>query len=330
MTEGQGTNNPEKGTSYPDLLAIDFGDNSPGSLAIHGAQGPVERPKIKFSRDENGEVSNFATAFIGILAWALAQGPVVVESATVGSSGAEPEQVRDLVAQFGNPLWEITTRAVKNHRADAKWNGVETEKSHIDDARVIYEIATSTPARLKRWTYVPLDSRLHRKYRSVRPHDKREYQGPIPDYFMSLVPPFGTLGASLQVLFGDKQQKGYLRAKVMPFAMALEEAGSDTRAGYERVIGLYEHGYPSFYRRNTIDVFQRHCKHVAGVTSMKDVEPRLRKQEWSRFRRKISRVYHLCQGTVDPEMGTPHPDEEMSSNGSQGTVHPEKGTADPG
>src|SRR6185437_14161340 len=178
-------------------------------------------------------------------------------------------------------------------------------------AKILYEIATTTPERIRLWHYMPADEKLVRTHRSVRPHDKRGYKGSQPDEFMSLLPPFSTLPPDMQELFGNgkKRTPDYARARVMPFAMAFTEPDASTREGYERVLGLHDHGYPSFYRRKTIDLMQHIAKKNTGARAFGAVTKDQRKEAWKVTRSYIRRLRYLAiTGTGYPAEGTIYPE----------------------
>ncbi len=296
-----GTPYPAKGTKNPSLRnpqGTDFGADN--KLRVQSASGTVELPK-------NTRGLNGAEKFGETLEWCLANGDNIIESPSVGSSGAEPEMVRDIVAASPHKLYVLSARAIKNHLKDY-------ELPKPDDtgcAKLIYEIATATPERLREWRYIPKDEKLTREHKTVRPYDKRNYKDPQVDAWMSLLPPFSTLPPDMQEIFtnGLKRHPDYARARVLPFAMALTEPSYDgTRESYERIIGLYDHGYPSFYRRKTIDLMQHIAKKQLGVRAFSTVTKDQRKEAWKVTRCYIRRLrYMATMGTTYPAKGTRNP-----------------------
>lgn len=283
------------------ITAIDFGTGD--ALAAFDGERSYKKKDLNLPRVRGG--ASDAGDFIRMVEWFFTSGSdVVVESPTMGSSGAEPLLVRELCEKFPErTLWTLTARVVKNYRMD---NGIVSPKSyakyeapavpedqptaHVLDAEILYTVATETPQRMRKWSIN--ENRLTRTHTSVRPHDKRNYVGEVPDYYMSMAPSYEDLPVDLKTLLGDG--KKYSRAKVMPFVMALNEEGADTRAGYEKILGLYDHGYPSFYRRATIVLMQTNAKRMAGTTKNHEVPKHIRKQAWKMTRRQIRHFYHLC------------------------------------
>ena len=259
---------------------------------------------------------------------------MVVESATIGSSGVESLMVAEIVASSANNLYTLQTRATKTYRKD---HGIpykrddddeEGESSHVVDAKIIYTIATSKPERLRLWK-LPTGPRLVRIHRSVRPFDKRGYQADEVDLWMANLPPFTSLPPHLKHMLG--KGKNYNRSKALPFAMAFEDQGSETRDGYMRIIGAYDHGYGSYYRRKFTELMQIESKKREGVKKMKDVPWQTRKDVLKLVRRNIRELWHLSvawqgrKGTTYPVKGTTHPvDVEQ-----KGTMNPETGTRHP-
>lgn len=309
-----GTLNPATGTPYPapdEIIAADFGAND--ALAFHGHEGPIKRPKLPPVKGGKS-VSDDFTRYLPIF---LDRAHVVVESPTVGSSGVEPDEVAQIVAAAPHDLWVVSARAVKHYRQDhgLVWRKgaryakdgttpppqvIEIEEQadvHLEDAEIIYRIAVERPQRMRRWK-LPDDKPLTRAHTSVRPYDKRNYRGDVPDAFMARFPPFASLPPDLQALLGNAvgtANADYSRSRAMPFAMALDEPGTDTRTGYERVIGLYDHGYPSFYRRATIVLLHENAKRLAGVTRIAEVPPSTRKEAWRVTRKQIRHIYGLIK-----------------------------------
>lgn len=316
------TNHTAKVTEDSTIYGIDFGTG--GALAIHGPAGAVSKRALRIPRKRPGEGARTpAEEFPAVLRALFAgsdevpAGDVVVESATLGSSGCEPADVLAVLAAVpGRALYTISTRAVKNYRADhalgwkkgaryAKDGGpvpaVMTleaqEEVHGEDAEIIYKIATETPARLYLWTG-PSEA-CEREHTSVRPMDKRGYRDERAEAFMALLPPFESLPDELKGRLGDLKGHAYARSIVMPFAMASTEPHVDAgplperRRRYEKVIGLYDRGYPSFYRRATIVWMQMNAKELADVTKIEEVPVAVRKEAWKLTQRQIRLFFHL-------------------------------------
>ncbi len=297
------------------LYGVDFGTND--ALAVHDNDGPVdlrdviERVTGKRTLPRVTGGASTSDKFIRVLPILLATGNVVVESATVGASGVEPDEVAKVVENAQHTLYTLSNRATKNYKKDqgmvwdkgARYSRDgdpvpidlhEQPNVHATDAEIIYTIASETPARLRVWG-LPTD-RLTRQHTSVRPYDKRNYRGIVPDMFMSRFPDYRLLPAHLQQFLGNgygTDAADYSRARAMPLAMAMDEPGSDTRDGYEKVLGLYDHGYPSFYRRLTVALMQSEGKRLADVTRMGEVPQRIRKEAWKATRRNIRQIWHL-------------------------------------
>lgn len=294
------------------IFAIDFGAGD--ALAIHGPDGPVAKRSLALPRQKGGKTT--AQEFI-LVAEALMQagGDLVTESATIGASGCEVQDVLDLLTRHpARKLFTLSTRAVKNYRADhgLGWSKgaryardgeaqpvtltLEQQTAvHGEDAEILYRIATETPGRLYHWTGPSVE--IERVHTSVRPMDKRGYRDDRAEALMAKLPPYETLPGELQEALGDG--KRYARAMVMPFAMATEEPHLDDgpreerKRRWEKVLGLYDRGYPSFYRRATIVWMQRNAKRLAGVTKIGDVSPAQRKEAWKITQRQIRWLFHL-------------------------------------
>jgi hypothetical protein len=274
------------------MIGMDYGNE--GKLRLHTATGPMEVPLAP-------KGTSGAQKFAFILETLLDRDDVATESPTVGSSGAEAEAIRDIVANAKYRLFAVSPRVVKNTLKD---NGVVLTPQEKDEAsaKIIYDSAVDNPDSLQVWRYRSADDKLHRRYTSVRPYDKRNYKDPVVDRLMANLPPFGTLPAHLQDLFTNKKKRSpdYARARALPFAMALEEPGADSRAGYEKILGLYAHGYPSFYRRATVNLMQRVAKELAQTKLIAEVSREQRKEAQKITRRAIRELYHLSRAHSVP------------------------------
>jgi hypothetical protein len=297
-------------TKKTEVYAVDFGTGD--ALQIWGPQGLISKRSLKLPPVKGGKTPR--DEFIMVLGALLKMGDVVVESPTIGASGAEIGDVKAIVDQASNTLHTVSARAVKNYRKDfgLAWHkGARYAKDgapppqtldlheqktvHVEDAQIIYKLATETPWRLRKWHIATPANRL---FTSVRPSDKRKYRDERSDAFMANLPPFSTLPADIAAVVGVKGD--YSRSLVMPFAMALEEPFLDSgppdeaRNRFIKILGSYDHGYPSFYRRMTVDWMQENAKAMAGVTKMDEVPRAIRKEAWKVTQRQLRRLYHLA------------------------------------
>lgn len=269
---------------------MDYGSDK--KLRLHSAGGVITPPATPRGLTP-------AQKFANILGQLLQQDDVVVESPTVGSSGAETYLIRDVVDNSSHTLYLLPARAVKNYAKDNDIKGLGN-KGRLTDAQcasIIYDISQLSPKSLRVWHYN--DNLITRKYSSVRPYDKRNYKDPEVDRLLSLLPSFSSLQPDMQALLGNgrKRTPDYKPARVLPFAMALEEPGSETRTGYEKILGLYGHGYPSFYRRASIGIMKLIAQRAKGVKSMSSVTKKERKEAWKQTRHIIRRLYSMSAGT---------------------------------
>lgn len=292
------------------IYGVDFGTGN--ALAIHGPDGPVSKRDLNIPRVKGGRT--MAMEFVFVAEALLQTGDVVVESATIGSSGCEVQDVIDMISRVPHKLFTVSCRAIKNYRLD---NGLPFRKGgryakdgqapavisleeqavvHTEDAEILYKIATETPHRLHHWTG-PSET-IERQFTSVRPMDKRGYRDDRALRFLDLIPPYDTLPEELKCTFGNG--KAYYAAAVMPFAMATQEPHVDAgpveerRRRYEKVIGLYDRGYPSYYRRATINLMQQVAKDMAMVPQFKDVDRATRKAALRVMSRHVRQFFHLC------------------------------------
>ncbi len=290
------------------IYAIDFGTGK--ALQIWGPDGVVPKASLNLPRVRGGKTPS--DEFTLPLRALLMIGDVVVESPTIGSSGAEIAAVKEIIADAPNKLYTVSARAVKNYRRDngLRWakgaryakDGApppvmlelhEQESVHVEDAEIIWRIAQN-PLRLRVWHVATPAPRM---YTSVRPSDKRGYRDERSDEFMANLPPYEALPTDIAAVLGVKGK--YSRSMAMPFAMALGEdflyAGDrdDIRKRWEKIIGLYEHGYPSFYRRAVIVWMQENAKLLSGASRMEEVTPDVRKQAWRTTTKQVRQLLHL-------------------------------------
>lgn len=263
------------------VMTIDFGTAS--KLRMHGPNGPILKKELKLPKIKGGKTDE--DDFLRVLQWGLDEGYMVVcESPTVGSCGAEPKKVRDLMAGYPPEQFQlIAARAVKNYRLDN-----EMEKAADEDAQsaeILYNIATTHPERLKVWRYE--EDKYQRKHTSVRPMDKRKYRDERATQYLASIPAL------------PPEITKYLKtpADLMPFIMALDEPLSSNRNGYQKVVGLYEHGYPSFYRRATVELMQTIAKDLGGVSKMEEINSITRKVAWKQTQNLIRKFYAICKNS---------------------------------
>lgn len=291
------------------MIAVDFGTGS--ALAIHGPNGSISKKSLQLPKVKGGKTPR--DEFKLILDALLSQDDVVVESPTIGSSGCEVQDVKDILQYHSHKLYTLSARVVKNYRMDhnipnpksyGKYNthsDHSQEESHVEDAEILYKVATEHPIRLREWHVA---TPCIRHFTSVRPMDKRGYRDARANQNMELLPPFESLPDELQQTLGTKIAKtiDYSRSMVVPFAMALQEpylydgAERTPRRRFEKIIGMYDHGYPSFYRRAVNVWMQKVAADSLGLPrySRDKVSPVARKAAWKTTQRQIRWFFHLC------------------------------------
>lgn len=293
------------------IYAVDFGTGI--AMQIWGPDGSMPKSVLSLPRVPGGKTPR--DEFNLLLTALLRLGDVVVESPTIGASGAEVGDVLEIVGQSKNTLWTVSARAVKNYRRDNNlpWHkGARYAKDgttpppavmllhekpvvHVEDAEIIYKLATKTPWRLRKWHIAEPCPRL---FTSVRPSDKRGYRDERSEAFMAIMPPFETLPDDIAESVGVAGD--YSRSLIMPFAMALHEPWlgnggppEERRKRFIKILGAYDAGYPSFYRRMTVTWMHGNAKALAGVTRMEDVPHRIRKQALRMTQKQIRHLFHL-------------------------------------
>lgn len=297
--------------SSPQIAAIDFGTGD--ALAIHGPDGAIAKRNLALPRVAGGKTPSHE--FPMVLEALMERGyDVVVESPTIGSSGAEPRDVQAIMRSYpGRKLYTVSARAVKNYRMDfdvpnpksyVKYETIsESDQvaAHKLDAEIIWLISTETLERLRIWHVAEPAPRIHR---SVRPMDKRGYRDARADAFIALLPAPGLLPDDLRRVLLDPKGN-YARSLVMPFAMALTEPywreaeENDQRQKFLKILGAYDHGYPSFYRRMTVVWMQSVAKRMANVTRMQEVPRDVRKQAQRATQRQLRCFFHMSKNASE-------------------------------
>lgn len=255
---GQDTGYSAKDTTHSiprrDFCAVDFG----AELFVHDANGSV--PKWVYQPRGFSTMSLSEKLLTAMKLLLERYETVIVESPTVGSSGASKrDRIKEIVEKSGHQLVLITSRAVKNYRKDhgisrpgflPSVKGEKSDESHPDDARILYVIYSEDERRGKVFGDTSGIQRIHT---SVRPMDEDNYTCPRAESYMAIAPPFKYLPIDIQQVLGVNGD--YSRSMVMPFLMAMEEPYltegpiEGKRDRYMRLVGAYDHGYPSFYRR---------------------------------------------------------------------------------
>lgn len=280
------------------LFAVDFGTGK--ALCVHGPDGPVDVKSLKLRRSTpRDEFTSLVTALLEL-------GNVVFENTTIGSSGAELQDVRDVIEKRTNKLHNVYTvskHAVKNHRKDHGLPTPSGDAEHADSARIIYTIGSELdvegrPRRMKIWREkIPIT----RKHVTVRPMDKRGYDDEQARQLMCYLPPYEQLPPEIRAspigLNGN-----YRRCFAIPFAQAIDEireriliGESGLRSLFLRIIGLTDQGHSCHYRRVfNSDWVQENAKTLACVSSMTEVSRYTRKQAQKKTTWQIRRLFHLC------------------------------------
>lgn len=268
-----------------DFCAVDYGTIYNTRVCGPGGIISLRRePSLKRIFRE----SSLETLFPNIIGELLLRWNVVLESPTIGSSGVEKRHMIDIVRQregTGHLIYCISARAVKNYCMD--FDVDYSSSDHELAARIIYKIAVDQPCRLKVWN--PQSEMIDRKWTSVRPMDYNEYRDSVSNELMKNVPPFSHMPLRLQR--SPMGKKGdYRRRLVIPLIMATQEPWfleHPTRERFEKIIGMYEHGYPSFYRRCCVEWMKENAA---------SMDRGVRKEAMIKTTRQIREFFHCTVG----------------------------------
>lgn len=200
--------------------------------------------------------------------------------------------------------WDKTERYAKDGKPPPVLKVLKQQKDvHAIEALIIYRIATETPYRLHHWTKPRTGpQRIHT---SVRPMDKHEYRDERSQELLALLPPFDDLPQELRDTLGvwnsgrkDKRLV-YSATMVIPFAMASQEPFLDAgpveerRKRFEKLAGLYDFGYPSFYRKTTDVWLEVISKLQTGKLRRDEMTRAERKAALKTTQRQIRHFFHL-------------------------------------
>lgn len=280
------------------MIAVDFGAGN--KCAVYPETDLLATTKRSDPLWGKSEAVKFAMQ----LEHLLTKDDVVIESATPGSSGCVVDEVDEIVERSPHRLLTVSGRIVKNVCQE------RDIKDHTDkqSAEIIYEFA-QMPDRVKE--YRPGAIKLQRDYTSVRPADKYKYETHEVDEALALLPAIEDLSTEAQTFLRDnsKTKLRYNKALVMPFGLALKEKSATSRKNYEKIIGSYAHGYPSFYRVAFKDIARKAAQSTQYDVSWNQslLDPSHRKDGLKAARRIIRELYHLRRGNADPEKGNQHP-----------------------
>jgi hypothetical protein len=205
----------------------------------------------------------------------LALDNVVLESAMIGSSGIEPTILQKVRAESAHELYVVSGRCLKNRAKDlGEQSTVGKNKDHNETSKMLWEIAQeperAIPAKI-------LEPKYTRLFTTIRPSDARNYQDQKAQEALAVLP-----------------TNTHTPKPMMPIGMAIIEwtlAGGTRRETFEKLIGLYEHGYKSFYRRATVDLMQQYAKSETGKTRIEDVSKEERNRAWRASSREIRRLF---------------------------------------
>lgn len=283
------------------MIAMDFGAND--KLSVHGPDGPLSIPRVT-SLPGYVRGMNSAEKFALKLRYLLSLDDVVTEAATIGASGAEAGLILKVVRTAPHSLYTLSGRVVKNYRKD---HGLTGNASDAEAAGIQYEVATTKPGAISRWT----GPREHRtfKYASPRPYDKRDYDDPEVEAALAILPAPELLPDELRRLLCDKKTGAYNPAASFMLARSLMEDGAESsRYWLDSILGFHSGGKPSYYRRKVnSDLMQALAKLQTGKKKVAEITPAERKTALQALRRYLRAFHHIWRGTWHPENGTTDP-----------------------
>ena len=190
----------------------------------------------------------------------LQKGDICMESTMIGSSGLEVEEIMKVAQKSAHSIFSVSARAVKNHAKDhgikiTDENGAKDHSITVELIQKIHERGGSVPCKAGGPNFTRL-------FTSVRPSDKRNYEDEAAQVALVVLPPHSLSPKN-----------------AMPFGMALIEwamIGGTRRESFEKILGGYEHGYPSFYRRACNELM----KEKLGLKRPSEATKAQRKEAW--------------------------------------------------
>lgn len=163
-------------------------------------------------------------------------------------------------------------------------------------AVVIFEMATKTRMHLKRPALYP----EHKESEWERFNEIRRGLGglkktdPWVVETMDVLPPFSEVPTEFQNALGNASS--YALGFMLPMIIASKESSS--RKDFERRLGNYAHGYPSFCRATYMRRFTTLAKREQGVRKNEDVDWKTaRKSIFPRLRGAVRWVYHMSKSS---------------------------------
>lgn len=237
---------------------------------------------------------------------------MVCESTFESYDQAKRQEVIARAAAEGHRLLTIHPRVTARRRRaehnaacradlDIEDCGVHGKSDHVD-AETIWRIATTSGKHLKLAS--PADAAWAARaaklnYDHTVDRWSRRMDAYVERFFAYLGPPEAwDLRQRAAFLRKDRGVRPHLAHAVVRAAEA-----SPTRAEFERLLGLYEHGYPSHLRSDVV-----HWGYANGKTGHKSFQP----HSWRAYRRELRRAYHIIraamgEGTPQPATGTSEP-----------------------
>ena len=326
--QDQGLHDPEKGHTHPDparqrFIAIDYGFGS--KLMVSEDGDAVFSP----GSDVHGVILDAFGRGLDVVTESSTIGSMVTidADAPLGSFGVSPQRVQAMLEEFPDRkillvptrithrTWAIAreklkreedeakgieykTRKQRRKEREAEWKEQhpdlkmprdERDKIPDDEAvRTIWRIAADGRQHLRRWALLKERPRRETKRFIQLRHHKypRSLMRSIKEVLQRVI-----LSEEEIRVLSDGDGIKFSDTRTAIFVCALIEDGSATRAGFEQVIGLYAHGYPSVYRSE----LQRYC--WAARDDNPDAKEILWKSEngrsgKSRFRRALRGLYH--------------------------------------
>ena len=189
----------------------------------------------------------------------------------IGSSGLEIEEILKAAQQSPHSIFTVSARAVKNRAKDlgvkiTDASGVKDHSLTLPLIREIYERGGSVPCKAGGPSFTRL-------FKSVRPRDKRNYEAQEAREALAVLP-----------------SNSLSPKNAMPFGMAIIEwslIGGTRRESFEKILGGYEHGYPSFYRRACNELM----KAMLGLKRPSEATPAQRKEAWKKASTEWRRLF---------------------------------------
>lgn len=254
------------------FIAVDYGSQLWAS--DNGIADDSFRPREAGKRPGK---ERYITDFVVLLRHFLQIGDVVTEAPTTGSYNVRQHEdaIVEMRELFDHKLYVVGSHSARNECRRNGWVAGESKKLPNNmAAAAIWNVAFRDGARL--WTPPSRDQDVIKNFDPLRPNKgevialrRSNYDHELMNELVwSFLPRFEDLTEDQKQLLGENGT--YNPDLAAAFVVSLKEPLSNTRDGWEKVLGASRDGRPSIYRQVLVVGKPRadyqHKIHVSGLT----------------------------------------------------------------